>query len=48
MTYTVIWLPDAEDELAALWLDAKYRDAVTRASDVLERRLQAGAPKCGE
>jgi hypothetical protein len=40
MTYTVVWLPDAEDELAALWLDAHNRDAVTRVSDVLDRRLQ--------
>jgi hypothetical protein len=48
MNYTVIWLPNAEDELAALWLDSHYREAVTRASDVLERRLQVRASECGE
>jgi hypothetical protein len=48
MSFTVIWLPDAEEELAALWLDAQYRNAVTRASEALERRLQSRAPECGE
>jgi hypothetical protein len=48
MTFSVTWLPDAENELAALWLDAQNRDAVTKASHALERRLQTRAPECGE
>lgn len=48
MTYAVVWLPDAENELAVIWLDAQQRDAVTRAADVFERRLRARAAECGE
>jgi hypothetical protein len=48
MTYTVIWLPAAEEELAAVWLDAQYQAAVTRASELLDRRMQAQGPDCGE
>lgn len=48
MTYSVVWLPAAEHELTAIWLDSRYRDAVTRASAMLERRLQHRAAECGE
>lgn len=48
MTYTVTWLPAAEQELAAIWLASARRDAVTRAADALERRLGRNAPDEGE
>jgi hypothetical protein len=31
VNYTVIWLPEAERDLAALWLDALDRGIVTKA-----------------
>jgi hypothetical protein len=39
MTYEVIWLPAALDELAAIWLDAPDRTAVTVASQRVDDRL---------
>jgi hypothetical protein len=48
MNYTVLWTPDAEQELAALWLDASNRAEVTRASHALDQRLAANGPDEGE
>jgi hypothetical protein len=48
MNYTVIWTPDAEQELAALWLDSTQRAEVTRASHVLDMRLRADPLNLGE
>jgi hypothetical protein len=48
MNYTVIWDSDAEQELAALWLDPAQRAAVTRAANEIDQRLQADAPNQGE
>jgi hypothetical protein len=48
MNYTVIWLPDAERELAAVWVSSRRQAAVTRAVDELERRLARSAPTEGE
>jgi hypothetical protein len=39
MKYTVVWVPTAEQELAALWMDAANRAAVTRASHAIDRLL---------
>jgi len=39
MTYTVTWTPDAEQELAAIWLQAANRAAVTRAAHEIDQRL---------
>jgi hypothetical protein len=46
--FTVLWDPDAEQELAALWLDSARRLDVTRAADALEQKLQRNAPNEGE
>jgi hypothetical protein len=48
MRYTVTWLPDAEEELADLWLRASDRSAVTRAAHGLERRLRIDPLDTGE
>jgi hypothetical protein len=48
MNYTVIWLPDAERELATVWVSSRRQAAVTRAVDELERRLARNAPAEGE
>jgi hypothetical protein len=48
MNYTVIWLPSAEKDLAALWLSATDRPEVTRAANEIDQRLGADAPNEGE
>ena len=48
MKYQVIWDRVAEDELTALWLAASDRNAVTRASEWLERRLAVNPLDLGE
>lgn len=50
MNYRVVWLPNAEDELAAVWLAAADQDEVARAAHVVEgelarRPLQTGFPR---
>jgi hypothetical protein len=39
MTYQVVWLPPALDELAAIWLAAADRTSVTTASHKIDERL---------
>ena len=39
MSYTVVWVPPAEEELASVWLAAADRAAVTAAVHRLEQRL---------
>jgi hypothetical protein len=39
MTYQVVWLPSALDELAAIWLATPDRAAVTVASQRIDQRL---------
>jgi hypothetical protein len=48
MNYTVLWLPDAEQELAALWLAAPDRKVVTQAANEIDQRLRRNAPNEGE
>jgi mRNA-degrading endonuclease RelE of RelBE toxin-antitoxin system len=48
MKYTVLWTPQAEQELAALWLDSTRREAVTQAANAIEQRLQRDAHEQGE
>jgi hypothetical protein len=44
MNYTVVWVPSAEQELAALWMAAADRDAVTRAAHEIDQQLRTDAP----
>lgn len=39
MMYTVLWTPAAEQELAALWLAAGNRNAVTSAANSIDQLL---------
>lgn len=48
MNYTVCWLPDAEQELAALWLDASLRSAVTQAAYRIDQQLERSPQTLGE
>ena len=40
MTWTVVWHAATQDELAELWLAASDRADLTRAADLIERRLR--------
>jgi hypothetical protein len=48
MTYTVLWTRTAEDELAALWLNAPDRRAVTEAAKAADEALHDDASMKGE
>lgn len=48
MKWTVVYLPDAEQELAALWVDPASRADVTDASNRIDRLLQRDPEKVGE
>ena len=48
MSYSVTWLPAAEQELADLWLNASDRGAVTRAAHLIDQRLQTDPENEGE
>jgi hypothetical protein len=48
VSYTVLWLPGAENELAAVWMASADREAVTTASAELDRRLTDDPENEGE
>lgn len=48
MNFTVVWLPEAEAELATIWLASNRRREITQASLELDRRLAANAINEGE
>ena len=48
MNHTVVWLPAAERDLAELWLNSDQRDAITLASQQLERLLRNDPNNEGE
>jgi len=39
MKYTVVWKPDAEDELARLWQASSQQGAISAAADQIDRVL---------
>ncbi len=48
MTFTVVWAPAAEKELAAIWLAAKDRDRITAMASVVEGLLRVAPQVLGE
>ena len=48
MKYQVRWIPEAEEELAAVWLEAVDRSAVTAAADQIDRWLASAPNEYGE
>lgn len=48
MSYTVTWHAKAENELAAIWMAASDRNAVTQASAELDQQLEDDAGNVGE
>jgi hypothetical protein len=48
MKFTVVWLPDATNDLARLWLGATERDAITVAAGRIDRLLAISPLNHGE
>lgn len=43
MKYSVIWSPEAEQELALLWIGTSNRDAITNAANSVDLILRDDA-----
>jgi hypothetical protein len=48
MSFTVTWLPDAEAELAELWLAASDRERIRAAADQIDLQLRNDPTSVGE
>ena len=48
MIYTVLWTPAAEQELAAIWLGAADRNAITSAAHTIDTLLRVDPETRGE
>jgi len=48
MTWTVIWMPPAEQQLAAAWLASPNRNAVTKAAEEIDVVLETYPASVGE
>lgn len=48
MNFTVIWLPQAERELAVIWMAATDRNAVSEASNRIDQMLERNPLGVGE
>jgi hypothetical protein len=47
MIFTVVWTPEAEQHLAAIWIAAADRNAVTRASNAIDFALSVDTNSVG-
>jgi hypothetical protein len=48
MRYTVVWVPEVEQDLADLWMNAPDRKAVTAAADQIDDLLRTDPEQQGE
>ena len=48
MNYSVIWVPSAEDQLAAIWIASVRQAAVTAAADRIDQLLGTAPNGVGE
>ena len=48
MKFTVIWVPEAEAALAAMWENRSTRAAVTAAANEIDRLLKTNPEEVGE
>jgi hypothetical protein len=48
MRFTVLWTRDAENDLAALWLDAADRSVIASAVATIDGLLKVEPLACGE
>lgn len=47
MKWTVVWLPEVQDDLAALWMAASDPQAVTDAADWIDQALSRNPERLG-
>jgi len=47
MKFTVIWAPQAENDLARLWLEAEDRGEISAAAESLDSALREDADRLG-
>jgi len=48
MRYTVLWLPEAESELARLWLEEPFRGNIELAANEIDLYLKVDPENAGE
>lgn len=48
MSFTVVWNPSAERDLAELWMNSTDRESVAAAADEIDAGLRRDAPFQGE
>jgi hypothetical protein len=48
MKWTVVWIPNAESELAQLWLDAPDRTELSHAAEKIDAELASNPLDFGE
>jgi hypothetical protein len=48
MNYQVLWVPEAEQELATIWLDAEDRASIATAAHVIDTILRRNPETAGE
>lgn len=48
MKYTVVWMPAAERQLAEIWVETLYREAVTTAANQADEILRTHPGDAGE
>jgi hypothetical protein len=48
MSYTVVWMPEAESRLARMWLSSRLRNAIQEAADKIDLELRNNPSDCGE
>ena len=48
MNYTIEWVPSAENDLAALWLNVELRPLLAKAANAIDVRLRWDAHEVGE
>jgi hypothetical protein len=48
MDWAVLWSSDADDKLAALWMDESIRADVTKSANEIDRRLRSNPNIEGE
>jgi hypothetical protein len=48
MNFQVLWVSEAEEELAAIWIAAADRNAITTAAHVIDSTLRTDPQHAGE
>ncbi len=48
MSYSVLWMPAAEERLASIWVHADDRNEITQAAHRIDQTLRADPEDAGE